>query len=64
MVLQKFIYMTAGAALLLGLAACDEAEQGRILRYEKGVYLGPTDTQISEETREALRARAKLQGDS
>ena len=62
MVLQKFLYMTAGAALVLGLAACDEAEQGRILRYEKGVYLGPTDTQISEETREELRDRVRLQG--
>ncbi len=48
---------------MLGLAACDEDEQGRILRYEKGTYLGPTDTELSEETLEALRARTSLQGD-
>ncbi|NIA69511.1 hypothetical protein HBA54_12995 [Pelagibius litoralis] len=64
MVLQKFIYLTAGAVLVLGLAACDQDEQGRILRYEKGTYLGPTDTQLSQETRDALRARATLQGGS
>ena len=63
MALQKLIPLAAGAALVLGLAACDEDEQGRILRYEKGTYLGPTDTEISEETREALRARTALQGD-
>lgn len=49
-------------ALLLG--ACDESEQGRTLRYEKGTYLGPTDTPLSEEKMEELRRRATLQGGS
>lgn len=45
----------------LGLAACDEAEQDRILLYEKGTYLGPSDPPLSEETENELRSRATLQ---
>jgi|GEM_PF-3367673 len=48
------------------VSACDEAEQGRILQYQPGVYLGQPDTELSEEEQEALRAelrsRTKLQG--
>ena len=62
MTLSKSISLALGAVLLVGLAACDEAEQGRILRYEKGTYLGPQDTKLPEETRDALRARTALQG--
>jgi hypothetical protein len=47
------------ATLLLG--ACDEFEQGRILRYEKGTYLGQADAPLSEEQVEELRRRATLQ---
>ena len=43
------------------LAACDEAEQGRILRYEKGTYLGQPDQHLSEEDRDELMQRARLQ---
>jgi len=50
----------AGAAL----AACDEAEQGRVLRYEKGTYLGQPDRDLSAEQLEELRQRATLQGGS
>ena len=62
MALQKLIPVIAGAALVLALAACDEAEQGRILRYEKGTYLGQTDTGLTDAQRDELRARATLQG--
>ena len=48
-----------GAAFTL--AACDEDEQGMILRYEKGTYLGPEDTPLAEEQLEELRRRAKQQ---
>ncbi len=48
-------------ALPLVLAGCDEAEQGRILRYEKGVYLGPEDTKLDQETLDQLRQRTRLQ---
>ena len=61
MVLHKLIPIVAGAGLVLTLAACDEAEQGRILRYEKGTYLGQEDTGLTEQQREALRSRTSLQ---
>jgi hypothetical protein len=44
-----------------GLSACDESEQGRIVRLEKGTYLGEPDTPLSEETRQELRMRTRLQ---
>lgn len=47
-------------ALVLG--ACEESEQGRILRYEKGTYLGKSDTSLSDKQLEELRQRATLQG--
>ncbi len=62
MVLRKLIPVVAGAGLVLALSACDEAEQGRVLRYEKGTYLGPTDTELSDQQRDELRSRARLQG--
>ncbi len=49
--------LTAG----LVLSACDEAEQGRVLRYEKGTYLGPKDQALSSEQQADLRARSRLQ---
>jgi hypothetical protein len=45
----------------LFLSACDEAEQGRVLRYEKGTYLGPKDQVLSSEQQADLRARSRLQ---
>jgi len=62
MVLHKLIPVVAGAGLVLALAGCDESEQGRVLRYEKGTYLGQPDSQLTEQQREELRARAALQG--
>lgn len=61
MVLYKLIPVLAGAGLVLALAACDESEQGRILRYEKGTYLGKADSELSEEQRDELRQRALRQ---
>ena len=52
------------AALLIAgmaLAACDQDEQGRILSYEKGTYLGEPDTALSEEQVDELRHRAMQQ---
>ncbi len=45
----------------LVLSACDEAEQDRILRYEKGTYLGQKDQVLSNAQQAALRARSRLQ---
>ncbi len=44
------------------LGGCREGEQGRIMHYQKGTYLGPTEAPLSEETREALRQRIRFQG--
>lgn len=62
MVLHKLIPLVAGAGLALALTACDESEQGRILHYEKGTYMGKPDSQLTEEQRDELRARTSLQG--
>jgi hypothetical protein len=53
--------MVVLAAGLL-LAACDESEQDRVLRYEKGIYLGAPDTELSADQVGELRYRATLQG--
>ena len=44
------------------LAACDESEQDRVTRYEKGVYLGAPVTELSADQVEALRRQATRQG--
>lgn len=49
------------AGLMLALAGCDEAEQGRILQYEKGTYLGPSDSELTDAQRDELRARVQRQ---
>lgn len=61
MVLHKLIPVIAGAGLVLALAACDQSEQGRVLRYEKGTYLGKADSKLSDEQRDELRSRAMMQ---
>ena len=53
------LIVAVGAALTL--AACDEDEQGRVLRYEKGTYLGQPDTALTEDQLGELRQRAKQQ---
>ena len=52
------------AVVFAGLlvSACDEAEQDRVLRYEKGTYLGPTEEPLDQATLKELRQRANLQG--
>ncbi|MFQ5763836.1 MAG: hypothetical protein ACE5GT_02815 [Rhodospirillales bacterium] len=51
--------VAAGASL----GACREDEQGRVLIYEKGVYLGKPDTPISGDARRALSARIQQQNE-
>ncbi len=59
----KGILLALSAVFAAGLAlsACDEAEQDRILRYEKGTYLGPKDQVLSNEQQTELRARTRMQ---
>ena len=58
------ILRVASAALavllivVIGLDMADQRRQaGPVLEYKKGIYLGQTDTAISEETRIAIRRR-------
>ena len=46
------------------LGACREDEQGRVLLFNKGVYLGKADTPITEEARRAIRSRMSRQAAS
>jgi hypothetical protein len=59
----KRILLALATVLAAGLvvSACDEAAQDRILRYEKGTYLGPKDQMLTAEQQAELRARTRLQ---
>ena len=53
---------TVAALLALSVVSgCREAEQDRPLSYNKGVYGGPADESLDDETRRQLRERAKYQ---
>ena len=43
------------------LSACEEDEQDRVLRYQKGTYLGQQDQPLDEGTLNELRGRARNQ---
>ena len=44
-----------------GISACEPDEQGRILQYEKGTYLGPADQKLSSDQIRELESRANIQ---
>ena len=46
------------------LTSCREEEQGRVIMYEPGVYLGKADNKLSSEQVRILRQRSGYQGDS
>ena len=50
-----------GLVVLAALTGCRAEEQGRVTAYEKGVYLGQQDEALSQETKDALRQRARKQ---
>lgn len=58
---HRDLVFVAVAAAGLVLSACDDAEQGRVLMYQKGDYMGAPDTALSEDTLRALRQRAAQQ---
>jgi len=62
-VLGRKTLLSVGMALAAAaaLAACKPAEQGRILQYKKGVYLGKTEAPLSGTMLKTLRARAAYQ---
>ena len=62
-------FMTKTASLLVialvsvAMSSCREEEQGRILSYEKGTYLGKSDTSLNSEQLGELTGRSRLQSD-
>jgi len=50
------------AVAAIALTACRAEEQGRMIRYEPGVYKGKPDTQLSDSQLEELRNRTLSQG--
>ncbi len=58
---RALIALSAALAASLLVAACDEAEQGRNLRYDKGTYQGPKDKALSDRQQADLRARTQMQ---
>lgn len=55
---MAFGAMVVGA--VLGLAACRASEQGRILLYHKGTYLGRRSPPLTAAQLSALRERVRL----
>lgn len=62
-ILTKSALVLAISAVALGTSACREEEQGRPLNYEKGIYLGKSDTSLSSEQLRDLTSRSRLQSD-
>ena len=56
------IVIGCAAVMALSLGACREDEQGRVLLYQKGVYLGKADTEPSEQALGAARSRMRHLG--
>jgi hypothetical protein len=59
--LSRFVAAAAVVAAMTAVAGCRDEEQGRILVYEKGKYLGKPDQQITDAQEQALRQRARNQ---
>ncbi len=58
---RALIALSAALAASFLVAACDEAEQGRNLRYDKGTYQGPKDKALSDQQQADLRVRTQMQ---
>ena len=59
--LNIFLKIFALATFAVALSSCAEEEQDRLLSYEKGTYLSPTDQSLTEEQVRKLMARADIQ---
>ena len=59
--IRKILILFSLAGLSVGLVACAEEEQNRLLSYEKGTYLGKADQQLSEEQLRQLVRRSNGQ---
>ena len=57
----RFITIAALLAAMTVVASCRKEEQGRILVYEKGTYLGKPDQKLTDAQEQELRFRARNQ---
>ena len=65
MTVRKFLAATTVVCLgVIALAGCRSEEQGRIMKYEPGVYKGQPDQKLSEDQTRVLRQRTIMQGGS
>ena len=58
---KQITFIGRAAMFALLLAGCRAEEQGRILNYQPGEYLGKPDSQLSESQTRSLRQRAMYQ---
>ena len=56
-----FLAITVLLGLSLGLSGCNQKEQGRILSYEKGTYLGQVDQKLGKDQLRDLEVRTNMQ---
>lgn len=57
---RTLLLVSAMALAGLALQGCREEEQGRVLYYEKGTYLGKSDTPLSDDTLAEMQYRARM----
>ena len=50
-----------GLGLCLAMAGCKESERDRVLMYNKGNYLGPTDQKLDDDAVRNLQNRTRYQ---
>ncbi len=62
-IVTKSALILAITAVAVGTSACREEEQGRPLNYDKGTYLGKSDTSLNSEQLRGLKSRSRLQSD-
>ena len=62
-IVTKSALILAITAVAVGTSACREEEQGRPLNYDKGTYLGKSDTSLNIEQLRGLKSRSRLQSD-
>ena len=61
MAIRQITNFFALIILAFCLASCAEEEQNRVLRYDKGTYLGKADQSLSSEQVRELMARSQNQ---
>jgi hypothetical protein len=58
---SKILFLCALVMVATGLVSCAEEEQNRVLRYEKGTYLGKPDQSLSSDQVRRLIMRSHVQ---